>query len=399
MATRSAIGGDAVYYFINLRSLAIDRNLDFKNEYIYLYNKISPFTGNHKVASIPEKNPITNKLPNKYPLGTAVFLIPFFLLGHFVTILLNVYGLPVNVDGYGYAYQFFSAFGSFVYAFLGLLIIYSLGKKIFDHKISLIATMAILFATPLLYHVTMEPLGSHPISMFSVTLFMFYWYVTREKRQLYQWVILGLIGGLMSLVRYQDGFFLLVPIIDSFISRFRPCFLPRIIPLLVSLTIFLLTASIIISIQIEANYVLYGSLFSTGYTGEGFIYLKSPKLLYSLLSPQRGLLFWSPILIFAFVGLYWFIKKYRAVGFVLLFSFLVQWYLVSSWSDPSQGDSFGNRILQNSTFVFALGLMQFLKNAQKSSKYNHILWLFVFLALLNGVLAVLFCLRVIGQPY
>lgn len=375
--TGSAIGGDAVYYYSTLRSIGIDHDLDFKNEYIFFHNQTSGFTNNRKIPVIPDKNKTTNKLPSKYPIGSAIFLLPTFLITHII----------LNGDGYNIFYQAVSALSSLIYAFIGLLLIYFLGKKIFSPKVAFLATIGIWLATPLVYYISMEPLNSQPLSFFSVSLFIYLWYKTRGNRTLLQWIILGIAAGLMSMVRFQDSLFLLIPIIDALISKTKS----------LSILIFLFSAAITITPQLWANNYLFGSPFINGYKGIGFPYLTSPKILYSLFSSERGLLVWSPILILALVGLYWFYKKFKLIACLLIFSFLIQLYIVSSWADPSQGDSFGNRILLNSNIIFAIGLMQFLETLGKYQKY--ILLLFSLLISLNGILAGLFVLRIIGQPY
>lgn len=390
LTTGSAIGGDAVYYFATLRSLAIDHDLDFKNEYEYFHSQTSDFTGNRKLPKIPDQNPVTAKLPAKYPIGSAIFLIPFFFLASFLVIILQTLGFNLQPDGYNILYQLFPALGSLIYAFIGVLLIYKLGRKIFGVKVAFWGTLFIWLATPLVYYMTMEPLNSQSLSFFGVSLFIYFWFSTRTNRKISSWIILGFLGGTMSMVRYQDALFMLIPIIDVLISSFLK-------KSLLFICLLLLSALGVLSLQGWANNYLFGSPFITSYTGISFPYLTSPKILYSLLSLERGLLVWSPIFIFALLGMYWFIKKSKLIGSLLLFSFLAQLYIVSSWADPSQGDSFGNRILLNSSVIFALGLMQFLKKTQAYQKL--FLTIFALLILINGVLASLFTLRIIGQPY
>lgn len=383
--TGSAIGGDAVYYYSNLRSIVIDRDLDFQNEYEYFHNQTSKFTGNRKIPQIPEKNPITQKLPTKYPIGNAILLTPFFLIAHAIVSLLYVLKFNIFPDGYNLIYQAISALASQLYAFFGILLIYYLGKKFFTPKIAFLAVLGIWLATPLIYYMTMEPLTSQPVSFFCVSFFIYFWLITREDRKLYQWIILGLFGGLMSIVRYQDSFFILLPLIDNLRKFLNFKF------------IFLLFALPIIGIQLLVNNYLYGFPLSSGYGLSGFPYLTSPKILYSLLSLERGLFVWSPILIFSLIGWRSFVRKFKLVGSLLIFSFLIQLYIVSSWQDPTQGDSFGNRILLNSNLIFALGIMQYLKDTQTYQKINMII--FILLITANLLLAGLFIFRIIGQPY
>lgn len=386
--TNSAIGGDAVYYYTSLRSIVIDKDLNFKNEFEYFYNQKSSFTGNRKLPFILAKNPQTKRFPTKYPIGSTIFLFPPFFITHIILLLLQGLGMRIATDGYNIIYQASAAIGSLFYAGFGLLLIYRLGKKIFNSKIAFLATLAVWLTTPLIYYMTMEPLTSQPLSFFCVSTFIYIWYTTRNNRKLYQWILLGITGGLMSIVRYQDSLFLFILIIDSF-RKFWPN--------LFKILLFIIAAGSIISIQLCINNYLFGSPFNKGVYEAGFPNLTSPKILYTLFSFERGLFVWSPILIFALTGLYWFSKKFKFVGSLLLASVLLQVYVVSSWADPSQGDSFGNRILLNLNIIFALGLMQFLENTQSYQKL--FLTIFSLLILINGILAILFIFRIIGQPY
>lgn len=401
--TNSIAGGDAVYYYMNVRSLVIDHDIDFKNEYAHFYNEVSPFTGYRKILSIPDENLATGRLPNKYPIGTAIFLAPFFALAHVLALLLQKLGFSVQPDGYGSLYQLSAGFGSLLYAFAGIILIYHLGRKLYNPAVAFAGASAIWLATPLIYYMTMEPLMSHTISMFGITLFVFLWYVTREDRKMYQWSILGLVGGLLVTIRYQDALFTLIPFIDTLyllLKRRAPSHQPWFRSLL-GLLIFTLSSILAATPQFYSNIILNGSLIP-GYSqqGEDFCYWNSPKLLYTLFSAQSGLILWSPIIFFSFIGLYFLLKKNMSLGLLLSFSFAIQWYLVSSWWSIDQGHTFGNRMLLNSVVVFAVGLMQFLDKLQENVKlFKYAISLCIVFILTNGILAGLYCFRIIGHPY
>lgn len=398
--TNSVISGDGVYYYVNIKSILLDEDLNFKNDYEYFYNKTSPFTGNRKMPSIPNPDPITNMLPNKYPIGNVILLAPFFFIGHITTLALNQTALIFPPDGFNSLYQLSVGLGSLSMAFLGILLVYYLGKNIYGHSIALIGSVVIWLATPLIYYMTMEPLMSHSLSMFSVTLFVFIWYFIKDNRNLLQWAGLGIVGGMVSITRYQDGLFLLIPLIDAayLIIIEKRISLSSIKYHVIKFCVFSLSFLAVFSIQLYVNKVLYGSPLKTGYIGEGFLFWDSPKLLYTLFSPQSGLLLWSPVLILSFLGLGMLAKSHCRFAFVLIISFLFQWYLVSSWSSVSQGDSFGNRMLINSTVIFAVGLMELIKNLKPNIQNMHY-YLFSFLIIANAVLAGLYSLRIIGNPY
>jgi len=400
--TRSVMGGDAVYYYSNIRSLLIDKDIDFRNEYTHFYNEISPFTGNRKIPSIPVKNSTTGKLPNIAPIGSAVLLAPFFVIGHFFSNIFQNLGFSVSTDGYSSVCMIVVAFGSLLYAFIGMFFIYCFGKKLFDENVALLGAVGIWLCTPIIYYMTMEPLMSHTISMFGVTAFVFYWYLTRENRKIHQWILLGLIGGGISIVRYQDASFLIIPIMEITASQlFRKMSWKIVCSYVRAICAFLIAAISIIALQLYANKVLYGSPFTTGYAGYGFIYWKSPRLFYTLFSTQCGLLLWSPIVIFSIVGFFLFSKKNPLIGSLLAGSFFIQWYIVSSWFAPSQGDSFGNRMLLNCSIVFAIGLMHFLYyiKSVRDKYYTYAIISLGGLILLNGILSGLYCFRIIGNPY
>src|SRR5438552_1720015 len=65
------LGSDGVYYYVYLRSLVIDHDLDFTNEYTYY----------HVSTATAPKTP-TNLAPNKYAIGPALLWMPFFLAAH-----------------------------------------------------------------------------------------------------------------------------------------------------------------------------------------------------------------------------------------------------------------------------------------------------------------------------
>lgn len=384
--TGGTIGGDAVYYYANLRSLVIDRNLDLENEYQYFHNQTSSFTKNRKIPIVPDKNPFTKKTTPKYSIGSSLLIAPVFLLTHLLFKILNFLGLAIITDGYSFYYQMAAAVTSSLYAYLGLILVYFLGRKLFEPYIAFIGTFFIWFATPLIYYMTMEPLSSQPISFFCVSLLIYLWF--KMKQQVIYYILLGLAAGFLTIVRYQDFLFILLPITD-FIKK-----LPR---KLFKIIIFLIIAFSIISIQLLVNNTYNNSPFNLGVYSVGLPYLLSPKILYSLFSFQRGLFIWSPILIFAFIGLYYFIKKDRLIGWSLFISFLLQLYITSSWADPSQGDSFGNRILLNCSLIYAVGLMQFINKIKKRQRL--FLSIFTIFIIINFTLAGLYIFRIIGQPY
>ncbi len=421
--TGSVIGGDAVYYFMQMRSLVLDQDLNFQNEYAHFHEEKSSFTGNPKIPKIPSPNPETGKLPNKYPVGVALLLLPFYVLAHALSLLLSLMGISVSTDGYGVAYQLASGFGNLCYGLCGIKLIHCLGTRWFPTQVSLYGACVVLLATPLLYYMTMEPILSHTLSMFATTALVFFWLRARENTQNCDWLALGALAGICALIRYQDGLFILMPILDLLLQsvqhkrkatrhgglyafgvgseniphggRDDRCYFNSILRCFLFLT---LGAILLFSVQLFINKFLCGSFFETGYVSESFPFWRSPKLIGVLFSKECGLITWSPILLFALIGFFSFSKRVPYLGVPMAISFLTQWFLVSSWDTP--GDSFGNRMLLNASVFYALGLMQIFSKARTSSTlFPWVPRITCFFIAVNAALSTLYCFRVIGHPY
>lgn len=403
--TQGVIGGDGVYYYANLRSLVIDGDLDFDNEYAAFHHQASAFTGNRKIPEIPPRHPVTNRLPNKYPLGSSIALAPFFILGQGLSWGLRLLGLPIATDGYGLLTQFCTGLGGLLYGAAGLYLIYFVGRRLYGAVPAFIGAIAIGTATPLIYYMMMEPLMSHTLSMAGVSAFLTLWLMTRPQRSLSQWIGLGLLGGLMALIRYQDGLFVWIPVADAIALQWgwaqtRQLSTHTAAALGCRLLAFSLSIIAVFSLQLGANTYLYGSPWTTGYEGEGFPYLLTPRLLHPLFSVESGLFLWSPVLLLATLGLWQRMRQSSLTNGLMLVAVLMQWYLVSAWSSLGQGHSFGNRLLLNILFIFALGLIHLMRHLHlQSQALPQIGWGLGGLILVNGVLAGLYCFRVIGNPY
>lgn len=93
--------------------------------------------------------------------------------------------------------------------------------------------------------------------------------------------------------------------------------------------------------------------------GEGFEFL-SPYLLEVLLSFRKGWLVYTPIMIFALVGFFFLWKGNKQIFFSILFFFLINLYVVSSWSCWWYAGSFGQRALIPSYVLLSIPLGYFI---------------------------------------
>jgi len=355
MATGSLMSGDAVYHFCHLHTLVVDRDLDPTNEIAHYQQARSSYTGLPKIGNAPPLDPVTGRAIDKYPIGTALMLLPAYAGVYVSSLALSAAGIPADITGYGWTYQLAAGWLTAAYAALGLLAMIRVcqsGDVAEDVAVAAAATIAL--ATPWLFYVTLEPLFAHALSATVVALLIRAWLVARSQDRAGWWVATGVIGGLAAIIRYQDALFLIVPALDALLHvRRRGLALP-------ALAIGAVAGA---SPQLAANVALFGSPFHTGYAAEGFTHLSSPWLLFTLFSSKVGLLRWSPIVALALIGLAVGARRGWIVARLGLVAVAAQWYLVSSWYFVSQGHTFGNRMLTNCTVFFVAGLAEMFRSA------------------------------------
>lgn len=361
-----SLGSDGLGYYAHIRSAMIDHDLDYANE----FRNFNPL--GHSVQS-PDIKTQTGHVPNKYPIGPALLWIPFFLLAHGVAWLCNVMGYAVPMDGYSLPYQLFIGLGPQIYGLIGLFFVLCTTKRFYPANISLIGLIAVCLGTNVIYYLAVEPTMSHSFSLFTVSLFIFYGISNYKKKTDFQFFLYGLLGGIMTLTRYQNGLFMILPLIE--ISERLWGSQKKILDLskylrtgLIYLSGFLLA----ILPQLIVWKIIYGDYFVYSYGSEGFD--ANLKPFYNVLfSTNHGLITWTPLIFFCLVGLAYFIQKYKKFGFFFLSFFLMQYLVNSTWISHSFGSSFSIRTFINCTFIFSLGLSALLY------RFKNYLLIFIFI--------------------
>ncbi len=342
------IGSDGISYYMYTRSLILDSDINFANEHEFFYSKDPLSIGPRYITK-------TGLVSNKYSIGPGILWMPFFIIAHVVLLFLKYLGLHVTTDGYNYFYQAAVCVGSITYGFIGMTLTYSTTKRYYPGT-ALAACVLLWLASNGIHYQVVQPSMAHMCSFFSVSLLMFTWIKYRPVRRLRCWLLIGLAGGLVGIVRQPDATLLLLPILDCILDRTTSIF-----DKIKSLSVLACGFFVIFSIQLSTWTILYGSPLINGYTsyGEGFSWL-SPKIFQVLFSTNHGLFLWHPILLIAALGLFHFRLLDRKLAALFTFGFLLQIYLIASWSSWDQGDSFGGRMFIASFPVLVIGLAGFL---------------------------------------
>ena len=244
-----AVYGDGVYYYSWLHSIAVDKNIDFKNEFERL-GGTQPL--------LASGNP-----GNKYTVGPALLWLPPYLAA------INIF----QNTGFEFVYQLIIGLYTVILVVISLYILYSLLRKYYNTKISLFTTLSVALATNLLFYGSIDPINSHSMSFVVSTIF-FYLVVAGPKNM---WFIKGLFLGLIGLMRPQDLITGMILIPDIKFSNIKNLSFGTILGLLP---------------QIIAWTILYGSPLASPYlTGEGFTNLINPKVFRVLFSHHMDYLY------------------------------------------------------------------------------------------------------------
>lgn len=278
---------------------------------------------------------------NKYYPGVSLLWTPFFLLALLFAKLLH---LPA--DGFSDIFQYAIGVAGLFYTWLGLKYL----KKILEHlkhsKAALIFTLiAVAFATNLLYYVICFPSQTHSYLFFLIAAFCYYSFKLFDDEYLDKKI--AIVGVVLSLaliatVRPQDGIvILLLPFFGLTIPKVKALFANYFLSarVIIAITVGLL----IIARVCYYWYLQTGVFFLNPYKGRDHFNFGDPYFIDILFSYRKGWITYSPIILFAFVGVAFigkFIKKlYLTVFWIILI------YITSSWwcwtYSPT---SFGQRV-------------------------------------------------------
>jgi hypothetical protein len=341
------IRGDGNGYYAYVRSIWIDRDLDFRNEYERADPKFREALQNW--AKTP-----TGLTVNPWAPGSAVLWTPFFLAGHAVAVAARASGAAVAADGFSPPYRWAVAIGSACYGFLALLLCYRLARAYVAPRIALAAVLALWVASSVPVYMYFLPMMAQVNAMFTVTLLVYFWHRTRHGRRPGQWFVLGLLAGFSAAVKTETIVFVAVPALALVRVRQQGDPAGRVDAKTVALVVAGLGVGLLPHMVIKT--LLYGRPWDTGYEYVLPAFLR-PRPLEMLFSSLHGMFSWTPILLLATLGFLLFARKDPELALVLGVPCVALYYLASGWQSLGvAASSFGNRPFVSATVFFTLGL-------------------------------------------
>jgi hypothetical protein len=327
------IGGDGNQYYILLRSPVLDLDLDFDNDFAGL--------GAAPVMSIQGDS------TSRMPIGAALTWLPPFLVVHLFALVTSALGAPWRADGFGPLYQATITTSTYVYVVAALVGLEAVLRRRHGPPVALLSTLGIFLATPLLYYATANPSMSHGVQAASAIAFVLAWMWAREGEDPRRWLVTGLLGGLVCVIRPQDAVLLALPLLDL-LRRGR-----RALPVAPA---FLAGPAALGLFQLGVWLKLYGLAFADVISGQSYVGHTASYPVDLMLSARHGLFTWTPLYLVAVLG--WVVWARRdawtaaLVATVFTLAVLVNGAMQDWWGS----ESFGQRRMLGLTPLFALGL-------------------------------------------
>ena len=354
------VRGDGVGYYAFARSLLIEHRLDFQKDWLEANQEFRLAHTDDQGRIPPAAYTATGHLMNHFSIGPAILWAPFLVVTHAGVLICDALGAHVAADGFSKPYVISMAFATAIYGFLALWISFQIARRHVAERWAFLATIGMWFASSLPVYMYLNPAWSHAHSAFVVALFLWYWARTRNARTRSQWILLGLIAGLMMDMYYVNAVVLLLPFFESLGQYRKMLFFGRAresASLLLSNFVFFCDAVVAFLPTLISKKIIYGSYFDFGYT-ERWVWT-SPALLKVAFSAEHGLFSWTPIVILAVAGLFLLAKRDRGLAVYSLVTFAVYLYVIGCYQDWHGIASFGNRFFISLTAFFVLGLASF----------------------------------------
>lgn len=311
---KPVVENDGIFYFAYLHAV-VEHSLDFSDEY------------SAAIAEHTHYDPVlittTNAMgtpSDAFPVGPAILSLPFYLLA----VGARGLGLPQYGPPYATAY----CLASLLAGLLALALAFRLAVDVTGStRPAAIGAVAALLTTPFVYYLSLEPSYAHTFSAFVSAAFVSWWYRTRDGRSGAQWLVLGLLAGVMGMTRFQDGALLAIALVDMRKAGWR--------------SLWTLPGAVAgFSPQLWVDHAQFGTWLPTRSAAEALQPLRG-HYLEVLLSSDHGLLSWHPGILVAIAGLV-FVRE-RRLRLAFLIALAVETLIAGAAPDWDGGFTFGGR--------------------------------------------------------
>ena len=326
---RPVIEGDGVSAYAYLHSVLVDNDLNMSNEFA---SAIASGVGYSHVNLGTRTR--TGLVADFTPIGASVLSAPAYL----IALAGNPSGEPIFARPFVTAYTL----ASLAYGLLGLVLSFLFAVSVVRSQGSAsIALVTLALSSPLFFYMLLEPSYTHTFSEFVASAFFLLWWRTGPDRGPRMWFALGLLGGLMGMIRYQDGPLAAVAVVDVPRARWRVLwyvpgvalgFLP----------------------QLLVEHSIFGTWLPSRPPNVQAYQIWPGHYLDVLFSSHNGVLAWAPVFFVAAAGIA--LLRDRRLQLACILALAIEIAMMGSQADWWGGLAFGPRRLLVLLPVFALGL-------------------------------------------
>jgi hypothetical protein len=355
------IRGDGNGYYAYVRSVVIDGDLRFANE----YRRGDPAFVASVTGSGATPLPEDGYVVNQWAVGSSLLWAPAFLAAHGTVLALDRLGWSVLADGYSAPYRWSCALATAVYGFIGLMLARAAAAQVAGVGAATAATIGMWLASPLPVYMYFLPFHVPALSAFAVSLFLWIWLRTRQGRTARQWFLWGLSGGLMIEVYHLDAVVALIAAVEvGHLARSGNAG-PQGARRAAGPAALLFGCGAVLALvpHLAVKWIIHGSPLRSGY--EDRFFWGSPRLWQVAFASEHGMFLWTPILALGTAGLVLLWRKDRRMGAALSLVFAAHYYAVASYQNWHGQSAFGSRFFVSLTPVFVLGLAAVLAAAAR----------------------------------
>ena len=354
---------DAAFYYAYARSIVFDGDLRIDNDLQLSYATATPdFAG----ARPDQLKTESDRVISPFAIGSSLLWLPWLAILRGLAAIGQAAGpLPGTLTGFEWYFTLGLSTLSMILGWLAFWFAYRSALQVSEKSSALLATLTLLFATPLLYYMHAEALFAHATSAFIISVFIYAWWRHFRLPTSYPSALaIGALLGLAILVRWQHLVYLVLPVstvagwwfsapAGQRKGRIRPAILQA---LLVSMG-----AAAVVSLQLVHWRLLYGQWITIP-QGAAFMDWAAPFWNEVLFSPFRGLLPWMPVFFLALAGLLIQMKKQRQFLLPLLIVLALETYINSAAGDWFAGGGYGPRRFTGEVAILVIGYAALLQS-------------------------------------
>jgi hypothetical protein len=347
MQLGARLQSDGFYYYAFARSIWFDRDVDLTND----YRLLGLDDAQHRHLFTPT---VTGHAQTTWAIGPALLWSPFLAAGHVTAVIRHRADPNIAVDGTSFPYRQAVCLAGLFYGLLGLFVCYRICRTVFASALSTSAVVGVAAGSFVLWYLIREPSMSHAVSMCAVAVVVMTWLRVGASTSAFAWTALGLAGGVMMAVRWQNALVMVLPA-ATLVWRWvhaSPVDRRQLLRLAAACG-----AAVVVGFlpQMLAWQAIYGRPLAQSPIAPTMFWT-NPKVVDLLWSSRNGLFATSPAIYLAAIGLLALWRRDRRLSAAGLFVFAAMAWTNGAVDDWYGGAGYGGRRFDSVVPFFVCGL-------------------------------------------